>query len=99
MPLPAGFKVNGSKVPNGGRVPPRVTKIMAILDKVPYGELLTSNELGARAVLSVGGSWTSHPALFEYREKVDNRFFWGSRKSIARLREQLVTPEESHENQ
>ena len=102
MPLPAGFKVNGSTVEEvrRGLIPPRAKKIMALLDKLPFNDLLTSLELGERVALSVGGAWTSHPSLAEYRQKVDNRFFWGSRKSIAQLRKQLAEPEETqNENQ
>lgn len=100
MPLPAGFKVNGTKVDSRGLVPPRAKKIMALLDKLPFGELLTSIELSQRTALSVGGAWVSIPALTSYRERVDNKFFWGNRKSIAQLRKQLAEPEETqNENQ
>jgi hypothetical protein len=92
MPLPAGFKVNGTKS-GTGLVPPRVKKIAAILEKVPAGELLTSQELAIQSGLSVGGSWSCHPALIEYREKVDNKFFWGSIRTITQLRKQLSEPE------
>ena len=95
MPLPTGFKVNGTK--SGVMlVPPRVLKIIALLEKQPFGELMTSIEVGQRTFLSVGGAWASHPALFSHREKVDNKYFWGSRKSIAQLRKQLAKPEESN---
>ncbi len=98
MPLPAGFKVHGN-IAGNVLIPPRVKKIMAILDKFPANELLTSQEVGIRASLSVGGSWSNHPALVNYREKVDNKFFWGSPKSITKLRTQLAEPEETNENQ
>jgi hypothetical protein len=99
MPLPAGFKVNGSKT--SGKdvpVPPRVLKIIAVMEKLSFGELLTSIETMQRAKQSVGSACCSHPGLADYREKVDNRLFWGNRKSIARLREQLAVPEETNEN-
>jgi hypothetical protein len=94
MPLPAGFKVNGVK---SGTVliPPRVKKIIAVLDKQSFGELMTSMELMTQAGLSVGSAACSHPALAEYREKIDNKYFWGSRKSIAQLRKQLA--EDAHD--
>jgi hypothetical protein len=98
MPLPAGFKVNGAKS-GTSLVPPRVKKIAALLDKQPFGELMTSNEISYILSLSVGGAWSCHPALIEYREKVDNKYFWGSRKSIAQLRKQLAKLEETNENQ
>jgi hypothetical protein len=97
MPLPKGFKVDGS-VPGaqGSKlVPPRVKKIMASLDVLPFGELLTSTELGQRVNLSFGGAWTAHPAVIDYRQKVDGKLFGGSRKSIANLRKQLQENEES----
>jgi hypothetical protein len=97
MPLPAGFKVNGTKSGNI-LVPPRVKKIIALLDKQSFGDLMTSNEVSQRLSLSVGGAWACHPALIDYREKVDNKYFWGSRKSIAQLRKQLAAPEEPNEN-
>ena len=94
MPLPAGFKVSGV---NSGTalVPPRVKKIIAILDKKPFGDLMTSMEVMQQAKLSVGSSCCSHPALAEYRERVDNKYFWGSRKSIAQLRKQMA--EDAHD--
>lgn len=97
MPLPAGFKVNGIKS-GAVLIPPRVKKIIALLEKYPLGDLLTSMELMGMAELSVGSSCCSHPGLADYREKVDNKFFWGSRKSIVKLREQLAAPEEPNEN-
>jgi len=100
MPLPPGFKVNGSKTTSQVLMPPRVQKIIALLFKLPVGDLLTSLELSQQVGLSTGGSWTNHPALVDYREKVDNKFFWGNRKSIAQLRKQLAEPEETqNENQ
>ena len=95
MPLPAGFKVNGSKVDTSRvPIPPRVAKIIALLDKVPANELLTTAEIGSRLALGVGGNFVKHPALTAYREKVDgNRLYWGNRKSIAQLRKQLTDPE------
>jgi hypothetical protein len=94
MPLPAGFKVNGIKS-GTALVPPRVKKIIVILDKQPFGELMTSMELMMQAELSAGSSVCAHPALSEYREKIDNKYFWGSKKSIAQLRKQLS--EDAHD--
>lgn len=96
MPLPVGFKVNGSAVNMDTVMPPRIKKIIALLDKLPMNELLTSSEVSTRVNLSLGGTWICHRVLSNYREKVDRCFFWGSRKSIARLRKQLSEPEESH---
>jgi hypothetical protein len=94
MPLPAGFKVNGSATPvDGLLVPPRVKKILAILDKLPFQEVITTLEVSLRLGRSTSGNFMGHPALEAYREKVDNKLFWGSRKSIAQLRKQLATPE------
>lgn len=97
MPLPAGFKVNGTKCETTVLAPPRVKKIMMMLDQLPSDELLTSMEVGIRAGQTIGGSWANHPALSEYREKIDNRFFWGSLKGIKKLRQQLAEPEESND--
>ena len=100
MPLPVGFKVNGLKITSHGLLPPRVKKIIALLDQQPFGELMTSMEVLQRTEQSVGASCVSHPALADYREKVDNKLFWGSKKSIAQLRKQLAEPEETqNENQ
>jgi hypothetical protein len=93
MPLPAGFKVNGSKV-NTSRVPPRATKIIALVEKLPFGELLTTRELTGRMDMS---DIDNHQSLQDYQELVDHRLFWGSRESIAQLRKQLAEPEESHD--
>ena len=97
MPLPAGFKVNGAKIGTGSQmpVPPRVKKIMRFLDKLPTSELLTSIEISIQLGCGVTGSFTNHPVLIDYREKVDNKLFWGNRKSIAQLRKQLAEPEET----
>ena len=101
MPLPAGFKVSGTTTgkSTSGLVPPRAQKIIAMVEKLPFAELLTSREVAERVALSIGGAWSSHPALADYSEKVDGKLFWGSRKSIAYLRAQLAEPEETNENQ
>lgn len=98
MPLPVGFKVNGAKT-DASRipVPPRVRKITALLNTLPSDELLTSAEISIRLALGISGSFVNHPALADYREKVDNKLFWGSRKSIVQLRKQLAEPEESQD--
>ena len=94
MPLPAGFKVNGFKAPAPGvPISPRVRKIIEILDALPFNELLTTMEVSTRLGLSLSGNYTNFPALADYREKVDNKLFWGNRKSIAELRKQLSEPE------
>lgn len=97
MPLPAGFKVNGAKTTGKELIPPRAIKIMTSLDGLPFGDLITSNELGMRVGLSVGGAWSSLSCVADYREKIDNKYFWGSRKSIAHLRKQLAKSEETNE--
>ncbi len=89
MPLPAGFKVTGSHS-SGGLLPPRVKKIIALLEKQPLGELMTSVEVLQRTGQSHGASCVSHPALAAYRERVDGKFFWGSVKTISKLRQQLA---------
>lgn len=94
MPLPAGFKLNGVKLDvTRIPVPPRVRKIIDILDALPANELLTTMEVSVRLGLSLAGNFTNQPVLVDYREKVDNKLFWGSRKSIAQLRKQLAEPE------
>lgn len=97
MPLPAGFKVNGTKTTGKELIPPRAIKIMGSLNALPFGDLITSNELSVRVSLSIGGAWSSLPCLVDYREKIDNKHFWGSRKSIAHLRKQLAKSEETNE--
>lgn len=94
MPLPAGFKVNGVKAEHRGvPIPPRVQKIIALLNKLPTGDLLTSAELAEQLGYGNVGSVIVHPGNADYREKVDRKLFWGSRKSIAKLRKQLAEPE------
>lgn len=101
MPLPVGFKVNGvSSKPGQQLIPPRVQKIIKMLEHLPPNELLLSIEISIRTGLSAGGAWVSHPVLADYREKLDGKLFWGSRKSIAKLRQQLAETEETpNENQ
>jgi hypothetical protein len=91
MPLPAGFKVNGTDVTSTKHspIPPCVRKIQGLLDKLPADELLTSAELADRLGMSMGGYGLQHATLADYREKVDGKLFWGSRTSIAVLREKL----------
>lgn len=98
MPLPKGFKVDGSvpAVQGAQLVPPRVRKIIVLLNTLPVGKLLSSAELGQRVNLSFGGAWTNHPVVMDYRQKVDGKLFWGSRKSIAKLRKQLEDIEDSN---
>lgn len=95
MPLPAGFKVNGNTVSSVGLIPPLVKKVATKLDKIRFGELLTSQEVAARYRITSNGGWICHPALQNYREKVDNKVYWGSQKSIKQLRKKLNEPEET----
>ena len=96
MPLPAGFKVNGSKKSEStSPVPPRVQKLIKYLDKIPLNDLFTTMDLALRTGSGISGSFTNHPALAPYREIVDAKLFWGSPKSIAKLRAQLAEPEET----
>ncbi len=96
MPLPSGFKVNGSKTTHSGiPIPPKVRHMQEVLDALPSDELLTTIEMCAQTGSSMGGSHLQHPALQNFREKIDNKLFWGSRKSIARLRKKLS--EETHD--
>jgi hypothetical protein len=95
MPLPKGFKVNGVRTAGDGiPLPPMAQKIVAVLDKLPASELLTTAELAARVSSSLTGSTFTHPGLQDYRQQVDRNMFWGSRKSIAKLRKQLNETEE-----
>jgi hypothetical protein len=64
-------------------------KIEKYLAKLPFGELLSSIELAARLRCSRTGDSFSHPALSEYKEKVSNKLFWGSRQTIIDLRNKL----------
>jgi hypothetical protein len=92
--LPAGFKVNGQVA---GGIPPQVEKIVRLLGGFPSGELVTSTELSARLHIAKCGTTLGPPALTEYREKVDNKVYWGSQTTISDLRKQLAedTNEES----
>lgn len=96
MPLPAGFKVNGSKVrtENHVTIPPRQQKIIDLLTNLPPNELLTTLEMSTRLRTAVNGN-LNHPALSPFRAKVDNKLFWGNRKSIAQLQAQLNHSEEN----
>jgi hypothetical protein len=99
MPLPVGFKVNGLKVTTSRLpVPPRIQKALIFLDSLPMAELLTSAELSEQLGRDIhNGQVNSSRILLDYREKVDNKLFWGSRKSIAQLRKQLAETEEPHD--
>ena len=100
MPLPAGFKVNGTAVDvRPVPVTPRVQKIIDMLKALPKDELLTTLEITIRLGLSMNGNFTNHPALNPFKEKVDNKLFWGNQTSIAKLRKQLSEPEDTNENQ
>jgi hypothetical protein len=91
MNLPAGFKVNGSKrsEPSGIPAPPRAKRIIVALDKLPFGELLTTEMVANLIKHDVD----YHLSLAEYREIVDHQALWGNRKSIASLRKKLTEPE------
>lgn len=96
MPLPPGFKINGSAIHSStGLIPPRVRKIIAFLTPLPADELMTTMDV--TQTLGVADLRTNHPALRDYRETVDGKLFWGSRASIAQLRKQLAESEESHD--
>lgn len=99
MPLPSGFKVNGAGVKSENRLAltPREKKAISLLDKLPVNELLTSMELSVR----LGANMTNighRPGMKDHRERVDNKLFWGSRKSIALLRKKLAEPEDSSDH-
>jgi hypothetical protein len=97
MPLPSGFKVNGLKSTSssGIPIPPKVQHVQDSLDALPANELLTTLEVCERAGIGYGGSTLNHPILRNYKEKIDNKLFWGSHASIARLRKKLS--EETHD--
>ena|ERR1700733_13437287 len=94
MPLPAGFKVGGVSDHSKVQLPPKVKQVIELLDKLPKAELIISQELYIR-IGSTSGSTYGHFGLADYRQKVDNKLYWGSKKSIAQLREQLSQPEDS----
>jgi hypothetical protein len=93
MPLPAGFKLNGHITTKQTHVSPRIRKILSILDKLPLNEVMTTMELSIRLGMSVSGNFTNQPVLEPYREKIDNKLFWGNRKTVESLRKQLATCE------
>ena len=97
MPLPAGFKVNGVKTTSRIPLPPRVQKIITVLDALPLTELKTTTDVSELIGVNInGGGANCHPGLRDYREKVDNKMFWGSRASIAQLRKSLSEGEENN---
>lgn len=98
MPLPAGFVVNGSKTDKHTfkRIPPAIRKVITFLDQLPASELVTTQQILESLSLSPG-LWPTATILADYREKVDNKLFWGSRKSIVQLRKQLAEPEETND--
>jgi len=99
MPIPAGFTVVGAKPlaeKHSVPIPPRVQKIINLLNTLPENELLTTMEMTSRLGLSTsGGSFSSYLVLIPYRAKVDNKLFWGNRKSIVQLQAQLAESEET----
>jgi hypothetical protein len=95
MQLPAGFKLNGVTISAQVRETPQTKKIIAILNSLPLLEILTTRELGNRLGITLNGMSTTHPALQDYHEKIENRLFWGSQESIKQLREQLAAPQEA----
>jgi hypothetical protein len=98
MALPAGITVNGVKSENssGVPVPPKTKKIIALLDKHPSGDVLTTMELASQLGLSMSGNGFHHPALADYKEKVDGKVYWGNPQTIAELRK--PEPEETRES-
>ena len=91
--LPSGFKVNGTNTEKNRSipVPPKVKKIIDFLESLPFSELLTSTELLADGLCPYGGGHaTNHPALIGYKEKVDNKLYWGNKKTITDLRKKLA---------
>lgn len=96
MPLPAGFKVNGLSSFSSIPVPPQVHRIMAMLDKLPENEVLTTREMAQRVGTANSNASFQHPVLMDYKQRVDNKMFWGSRASIAQLRKSLSEGEENN---
>ena len=88
-----GFKINGKAVSNTPRL---VTAAVALLKKLPNGELLTADEFVSRLGISKrhwqsGTCYTSRPeiaphkALIRYPHK---QTVYGNRKTIAKLLKQ-----------
>lgn len=98
MALPAGITVNGVKSANssGMPVPPKVHRIIALLDRHPSGDVLTTLEMSNQLGMSASGNCFNHPALENYREKVDSKLYWGNPQTIAELRK--PEPEETRES-
>jgi hypothetical protein len=98
MALPAGITVNGIKSASGPGmpIPPKVKRIIALLDKHPSGDVLTTLEMSNQLGMSASGNSFTHPALENYREKVDSKLYWGNPATIAELRK--PEPEEPRES-
>jgi hypothetical protein len=81
-----GFKLSENISCSG--VPPGIKRIMGILDKHSFKEILTTDQILSLAGLSYSyGCHLSHPILEDYRYKASpSRVFYGSKKTIAELR-------------
>lgn len=85
--LPAGFRLNRQKfVPQ--TLPRIVQRTIALLERLPKGDLLTSQQLASALGVGYGhfSQYKTFPALSDFRRRIthDGRrmLAWGSRPTI-----------------
>lgn len=85
--------MNGVATQDSLPLPPRIKRVIEVLDKMPFKEVLPTRQLLPLAKTS-GNNFADYSALDSYRVKIDGRMFWGSTKTIAELKKQLGEPNE-----
>lgn len=81
-------------------VPPQVDKVLAIIRRIPDGDLISSRELAAAMNLTeLRGLTLNHKVLKEFRQTVGRKLYWGNTRTIGMLREKLAGNEGSNETE
>lgn len=93
MPLPSGFVLNGISTEDSMPLPPRIKRVIAVLDELPFKEVLATRQLLPLARTS-GNNFSTYTVLDSYKVQIDGKMFWGNTKTITELKKQLGEPNE-----
>ena len=88
MDILEGFKVSSERVVMS-TVPSSVSRAVKVCESLSPRELVITEQLAARVGISkayMQGDVGNHPLLAPYRETVKNRYLWGNRRTIQKLR-------------
>jgi len=79
------FKINGQPLRFGNR-----HTLVRFLDKLPFGEVVTTREVSLKTGISHMDGSFRHPDLLVRSAKHNNIRLWGNKKTIQELNKQLA---------